>query len=144
MADYVLIDGDTATFQPTFGPATVTVQPGTLTGSGDATFGGKALCIDGDEKSVAVPGCPYTTASHTIAGSGTLKIAALGSDQRATARRSNGKPVLLKGGSFTATFEVEVPAQQPQPAPSSPVPDTMTQYSGSGTFTTANSRLRSG
>ena len=52
MADFVLIEGDQTIFMPNFGAAVVvgSLQPGNLTGSGPATFNGKKICIDGDEK----------------------------------------------------------------------------------------------
>ena len=75
--DYVLVDGDKAIFLPSFGAATVVVQPGTLRASGPATLSKQKLCVAGDEKSVSVPGCMYTTPTHSIPGTGTLEISAL-------------------------------------------------------------------
>jgi hypothetical protein len=138
MTDFILIEGDTVVFLPVFTPATVIVQPGTLEGSGPATIGGKKICVDGDESRVAVAGCAYMTPQYSIPGTGTLKISALASDQKATKTKTGGKAVLLKGGSFTAKFEVQSPAQQPPPGPGSPVPDSTTQYSGSGMFIPGN------
>ena len=43
MADFILIDGDTAVFMPAFTPATVIVQPGKLEGSGPATIDVKSF-----------------------------------------------------------------------------------------------------
>jgi len=140
MADYVLVDGDTATFSPAFGAATVVVQPGTLRGTGPATLGGKKLCVAGDEGSVSVPGCAYLTPSHPIPGAGTLEISALAGDQTAAKPATGGAPTLLVGSSFTAAFVVQSPATQP--TPSGPVPDPTPRYSGSGTFVTANAKLR--
>ena len=140
--DYVLIDGDQAMFQPSFGPATVIVQPGKLTASGPATLVGKKLCVDGDERSVSVPGCMYTTPQYSIPGSGTLEIAALAGDQKASKTQSGSENLLLVGGSFTARFKVQSPAQQPPPGPGSPTPDATPEYSGSGSFLTTNTRFR--
>lgn len=140
MSDFILMEGDKANFLPAFGPATVVVQPGTLQGSGEASLNGKKICIDGDEKNVEVPGCTYMTPVYSIPGVGTLKIAALGADQKAKKTNSNGKPVLLRGSSFTAKFEVQGPAQQPPPGLGPPVPDATPQYSGSGTFITTNTK----
>lgn len=139
--DYVLIDGDMANFQPTFGAATVVVRPGTLTASGPATASGKKICIVGDEKSVSVPGCVYTTPSHSIPGTGTLEIASLAGDQQAQKTSTGSTKVMLVGSSFTAKFTVQSPAQQPAP-PGPPVPDPMSQYTGTGTFVTTNTKLR--
>ena len=141
MSDFILIEGDMVMFLPAFGPAMVVVQPGTLQGSGPATIGGKKVCVDGDEGNVMVAGCMYTTPQYSIPGVGTLKISALAGDQKAGKTNSGGKAVLLKGGSFTAKFEVQGPAQQPPPGPGPPVPDSMTEYSGSGMFVTTNLKV---
>ncbi len=61
MSKLILIDGDKAIFNPTFGLATVVVRPGDLKASGESSLQGKKVCIDGDEQSVSVPGCSYTT-----------------------------------------------------------------------------------
>lgn len=140
--DFILIDGDTVQFMPSFGAATVVVQPGTISGGGDATFGGKKVCVKGDEDGVKVAGCMYTSGAYCIPGTGTLKISALGSDQTTQHTKTGGKKMLLKGSTFQAKFEVQTPAQQPTPG-GSPVPDAMTQYSGgSGQFITTNSKYK--
>lgn len=141
MSDYLLIDGDKALFQPTFGPAIVVVQAGRLKGSGPATLNGKKLCVDGDEKTLEVPGCVYMTVHYSIPGSGTLKIAALAADQKAKKTSTGGKAVLLEGSGFTARFEVQTPAQQPPPGPGAPIPDATPHYSGAGMFITTNTRF---
>lgn len=142
MGDYVIVDGDKANFLPSFGAATVVVQPGTITGSGPATFDGKKLCIEGDESSVSVAGCMYMTPQYSIPGTGTLKIDSLAGDQVATKTHTDGTAVILKGGNFNATFEVQSPAQQPPPGPGSPIPDSTSQYSGNGSFVTTNSKFQ--
>lgn len=142
MSDYVLIDGDKAIFRPAFGAATVVVQPGQLAASGPATLGKKGVCLDGDESSVSVAGCMYMTGQHTIPGTGTLEIAALAGDQKATKTKSDGKYVLLVGGTFTARFKVQSPAQQPPPGPGAPIPDATPEYSGSGSFVTTNTKFK--
>ena len=141
MSDFILIDGDIVIFMPSFPPATVVVQPGTLKGSGKANFSGKPICIEGDEKDVEVPGCMYISGGFVIPGVGTLKIQTLNADQIATKTNSNDKKVLLKGSMFTAVFEVQTPAQQPAP-PSAPVPDPTPQYTGQGQFVTTNLQWR--
>jgi hypothetical protein len=138
MPDSILINGDKAVFLPNFGAALVSVQPGTLTGSGPATIKGKNVCVDGDEKNLKVTGCAYYTPQYSIPGIGTLEIANLASNQKASKPKTGGKPVLLKGGNFTAQFSVQTPAQQPPQGPGSPIPDTTPQYSGQGKFVTAN------
>jgi hypothetical protein len=140
MSDAILIDGDRVIFMPNFGAAVVVPQPGSLAGSGPATLNGKKICVDGDEKNVAVAGCMYMTPQYSIPGTGTLKIDALAGNQKATKTKSGGKAALLKGGSFTARFEVQSPAQQPTPG--GPVPDATPQYSGTGMFNTTNSKFK--
>ncbi len=142
VGDLVLVDGDKALFLPNFGAAVVVVQPGTLVGSGPATLKGKAMCVAGDEAKVSVPGCTYITPQYSIPGVGTLKIAALAGNQKAKKTQTGGKAVLLKGAEFTATFEVQSPAQQPPPGPGSPVPDATPQYSGRGSFVTTNTTFQ--
>jgi hypothetical protein len=142
MGDFILIQGDKANFLPNFGAAVVVVMPGDLKGSGPATLNGKKVCVDGDEKQVSVPGCTYMTPQYSIPGTGTLKIAALAGNQKAQKTNTGGKPVLLKGGNFTAKFEVQNPAKQPPLGPGSPIPDATPQYSGSGMFITTNSKFQ--
>jgi hypothetical protein len=98
--------------------------------------------VDGDEKKVEVPGCVYIAPPYVIPGTGTLKIAALAGNQKAQKTKTGGKPVLLKGSNFTATFEVQNPAKQPPPGPGSPIPDAAPQYSGSGMFVTMNIKFQ--
>jgi len=145
MSDFVLVEGDIASFLPNFGAAVVVVRPGTLTGSGPGRIGGKRICVDGDERSVSVAGCLYVTPQHPIPGTGTLKVSALAGDQKARDSKTGGKAVLLKGGTFSATFEVQSPAHQPPPGPGSPIPDATPQYSGRGSFIiTTNMTVRAG
>lgn len=142
MADYLLIDGDQAHFLASFGEATVLVQPGTLRASGPATLGGQRLCVLGDEASVSVGGCFYTTSKHSIPGVGALEIAALAADQRAQRPATGGARALLVGGRFTARFVVQSPAMQPPKGPGSPIPDATLHYAGEGFFITTNTKLR--
>jgi hypothetical protein len=139
MSDYILIDGDKARFMPSFGAATVVVRPGTLTGSGPATLNGKKLCVAGDESSVSVKSCVYTTPSYPIPGTGTLEIESLTYGQTARKTRSGSTAVLLVGGSFKARFMVQNPAKKPTAA--GPVPDATPQYSGTGGFITTNRKF---
>lgn len=141
--DHVLIDGDQAIFIPSFGAATVVVRPGRLRASGKATFGGKALCIVGDESSVSVPGCMYMTPQFVIPGVGTLEIAGLEDDQKARDSRSADTDLMLVGKQFRARFKVDAPAQQPPPGPGKPIDDPTKQYDGKGLFVSTNFKLRS-
>jgi hypothetical protein len=140
VADYILVTGDTVMFMPAFGPATIVPVPGTLVGSGRGNIGKKPVCVDGDEKTVVVPGVVYTSASFPIPGVGILTIDSLGGDQKAQKTKSGGKPVLLKGSTFTAKLQVTVPAQVVS-GPST-VPDATPSYSGQGQFVTTNLQVR--
>ncbi|NES66826.1 MAG: hypothetical protein F6K24_16970 [Okeania sp. SIO2D1] len=143
MPDFILIDGDKVKFNPLLTPiAFVSTKLGTLKGSGKSTLNGKKVCIEGDEKELSVPDCAYTTPVYSIAGTGTLTIAELvKKDHIAQKTNSGGKPVLLKGSTFTAQFEVQNPAKKPPTAPGeNPTPDNTKQYSGTGTFITTNTK----
>ncbi|OYE02927.1 hypothetical protein [Nostoc sp. 'Peltigera membranacea cyanobiont' 232] len=140
MLDFILITGDLVIFNPIFGKAIVVVRPDTLTGTGKATVNKKTICIDGDENKVIVPGCPYTSPPFVTPGTGTLSIQSLAPNQKARRVKSRGKAVLLKGTTFTAKFQVMVPAMQPSiPAP---IPDPLLLYTGTGTFMTTNFRAK--
>src|SRR3569832_913301 len=125
--DYILVNGDTVNFLPTFGAATVVPQPGMRSASGPATLLGKKLCVDGDEGQVSVPGCIYMTPQFCIPGTGTLKLDSLASDQKAEHTKTGDKVVLRKGSQCSAKVEVQSPAQQPPPGPGSPIPDSTSQ-----------------
>jgi Contractile injection system spike tip protein len=137
--DYVLLNGDQANFETSFVAATVEVKAGVLSASGSATLGTQKLCVKGDEKSVKVSDCSYTTTTYSTPGTGTLEIASLEKDHTSTKSQAGGKALMLVGGAFKATFKVVKPATQP----TSPfTPDDTTEYSGSGTFLTTNSQLQ--
>jgi hypothetical protein len=139
MLDSILTSGDQAIFIPLFGKAIVVVRPGTLTGTGRARVQGRTICVEGDEKKVIVPGCPYTSPPQVIPGAGMLTIQSLAANQKARRVKSGGKAVLLKGSTFTAKFQVLAPATLPPPVST---PDTILQYSGTGTFMTTNFRAK--
>jgi hypothetical protein len=140
MSKYVLIDGDQAHFIPSFGVAMVAVRPGRLTASGPTTLHSSKLCVTGDEQTVLVPGCMYTTPLYPIPGVGTLQIKELKDDQIARKTSSGGKAVLLVGKTFDAEFVVQTPAMKPKP-PAPPDTDSEAQYDGTGMFITTNTKL---
>lgn len=144
MSDLIVIDGDLALFNPTFGAATVVVRPGTIRGSGRAKVTGKIACVVGDESSVSVPGCTYLAGQYSIPGAGTLTISALGGDQQAATTATGGTKLVLKGSTFTAKFTVSAPAMQPPPGPGSPIPDASPSYSGTGSFVPADATVKAG
>ena len=138
--DYIVIDGDKANFLPNFGAAIVVPRPGEIKAKGAATLNGKKVCIEGDESSVTVSGCIYTTASHPIPGTGTLLIDALSSDQLTQHTHTDGTPIILKGKHFKAKFQIQQPAMQPGVPPT---PDSNTEYkNGKGFFITSNKKFK--
>jgi hypothetical protein len=140
MADFVLVDGDQVIFLPTFGPAQVLVQPGRIRATGP-TLESRRVCVEADARDVAVAGCSYVTATHSIPGVGTLKIDRLAPEQTSRSKYE-GWRVLLRGRLFVARFEVQTPAHSPSPV-SPPLPDPMRRYLGSGSFLSNNWSLRS-
>ncbi len=130
----VLVTGDQAIYQPQFGLATVTVQPGQLSGSvSKFSVNGKSICVKGDEASAIVPGCAYFAGSYTIPGMGMLSVEQLAGDQVVSTCQINGTPLMVVGSQFIAKFTVTMPAQMP--TPDGPKPDPKTEYMGQGTFT---------
>ena len=134
MADYILIEGDTAQFDQAFPGANVVLQPAILTASGPATIGSKKICVQGDEKKVSVM-CSYTTLTHTIPGIGFLKIFQLATNQVASKMNTGKKAVLLRGQKFQAIFEVKAAALEPPPTSGK---DPALTYFGTGSFVTTN------
>ncbi len=136
MADRILVTGDQAVFTANFGLAVIVPLPGVLVGTGRLTISGRPVCVEGDEKSLIVPGCSYFAPQYPVPGVGTLTIRSLNSDQIATKTRTGGKAVLLKGSSFSALLQVMAPASHPSYGP-----DATPQYSGSGTFVSTNATV---
>jgi len=141
MADFILCDGDIVNFFPQFGSATIIQNPlGKLSSSIKVKYN-NSVCVKGDEANVVVNGCMYISPPFTIPGIGKLSISALSADQIAKKTKAVGKAVLLKGGQFTAKFEVTQPAQFIPPPPATPQTDPITEYSGFGVFITTNTKL---
>ncbi len=136
----IIIDGDEVEFVAVFTPAIVSVKKGKIEGTGAATFGGKKVCIEGDESKVEVKGCDYIAGAFSIPGKGNLKIKKLAGNQLAKKTNSAGKAVILKGLFFTAEFQVQSPAKQPNPS-GSPVPDPTPTYTGMGGFVNSNKKF---
>src|SRR5437870_420880 len=107
MSKFVVVNGDTANFQPACGLATFVPPPppGTITGSAKLESGA-AVCVEGDESSVVVNGVAYTAGAFTVPGAGTLTIQKLGSDQVAKKLTVGGKGAIVVGSTFDAKFTV--------------------------------------
>ena len=144
MGDLVLRTGDLVriTIDP---PAIVPglEAPAPLTGSGGVVrAGGMSVCLQGDElPELLREPLAYTAPPFSVPGTGTLTLTLLPSNLTAITR-SAGKPLLIRGGAFTALFTVEEPAMQTTPA--GPVPDPVAEKPGTAQFITTNETVRAG
>lgn len=137
VGDFVMRTGDTVkvTIPP---PAIIpTLQaPVPLEGSAESvTISGMSACLLGDElpEMLAEP-MAYTAPPFSEPGMGTLKLTL--TEANMTAKTRNGKPLLIKGGPFTAMFTVTEPAMQATPA--GPIPDPVLEKPGTAQFFTTN------
>ncbi len=140
MNDWVVIHGDIVKFDQVFGNRTVIPPPTTISGTGKATISNKKMCIKGDEKQVKLMNVPYTTASHSIPGTGTITISALDTSQEAK-KTVCGQAVIIKGQKFKAQFLPDQPAKTPPPASA---PDPSTPSMGTGSFNTSQQSVKAG
>lgn len=110
--------------------------PVPLIGTGTTVMiGGQPACLQGDEMppSLRVP-MPYTAPPFVTPGMGTLTI--MLAPNNLSQRTVQGKPMLLKGATFQASFAVSAPAMQP--TPTGPVPDPVMSKPGTCQFITTN------
>ena len=143
MADLVLRTGDE--LKVTMAPPTVVpalAAPVPLTGSSrDVVVCGSPACLRGDELPLILRAAlPYTAPPFTNPGSGKLTLTLLPSNT--TQLTENGKPILVKGQKFVATFTVTTPATQTTPG--GPVPDPALAKTGTAEFITTNQTVRAG
>jgi hypothetical protein len=137
--DQIIRTGDQAQFMPNFGMAILLAPAiGVITGSAvTVNVAGMTACVQGDEMTVQVPGIPYMSGSFVTPGVCIVTIQALGPDQTSMKTKISGKPVIVKGTTFTARMQVMVPAMQPNP-PAPPIPDPVPMNTGTGMFITTN------
>ncbi|SDY38002.1 hypothetical protein [Pseudomonas sp. NFIX28] len=140
MNDWVVIQGDIVKFDPVFGNRTVIPPPTTINGTGKATINNKNVCVKGDERQVRLMNVPYTTASHTVPGTGTITIVALDASQEAK-KSICGQPIIIKGQKFKAQFLPTQPAMTPPPASS---PDLSVPSMGTGSFNISQRTVKAG
>lgn len=126
MSNFIVLDGDKAMFLPAFGACIVVVQPGTISGTGHATVGGKKVCLASDFSSVEVKNCSYIEPPYVVPGQGTLKIQSLNGDQQ-KAWCQSPDTVIVVGTLFNAVFDVTSPAKKPSPPND---PDTVKKKTG--------------
>jgi hypothetical protein len=141
--DFVIKSGDM--IQITVPPPALVPQlvaPVPLVGSSTSVMiGGQPACLLGDELPVAIKGpLTYTAPPFVTPGTGTLQIVLLPNNM--TSQTMNGSPMLLKGATFQAMFNVASPAMQP--TPTGPVPDPLVVKPCTAQFITTNTSLMAG
>ena len=144
MADFVLKTGDM--LQVTLAPPAVSpmlVSPVPLTGTGAPNLvNNMPVCLQGDELPPALRGpLPYIAPPFVTPGMGTLTLVLTPAN---TTLRTTvaGKPALIKGTPFNATFNVTAPAMQPTPA--GPVPDPVVTKPATAQFITTTVNVQAG
>jgi hypothetical protein len=137
MGDFIVKTGDQ--IQINVPPPAIVPQllaPVPLTGSSNNVLvAGLAACLQGDELPSAIQGpLTYTSPPYVTPGTGTIQI--ILSPGNLTATTPNGKPILLKGQTFQAIFNVQSPAMMPTPG--GPQPDPLMVKTGTAQFITTN------
>jgi hypothetical protein len=140
--EQIIRSGDQVQFLPSFGVAVLMAPAMTVISGSAATVNvaGPTACVEGDEKTVVLPGIPYVSGSFVTPGTCTLTIDKLAADQLSKKTKIMGKAVILKGMMFTAKMTVMTPAMQPNP-PAPPVPDPVATSMGQGMFITTNATV---
>ncbi len=83
---------------------------------------GMPACLDGDELPAMLKSpVPYTAPPYVTPGMGSFQIMLLPTNKTAKGKDSS-KPMLLKGTTFQAKFQVSSPAMMPTPAGPQPDP----------------------
>ncbi len=132
-----IFDGDQVFFLPIPGTTIIPMLQGVMKANSKVVFGGKKLCVEGDEKKVVVP-CTYMTPAYTIPGTGNLIIEKLAADQLSKKAKMGNKRIIRKGTFFQSKFQAIVKAMNPV----SGSPDPVGVYSGQGQLITSNSKIQ--
>jgi Contractile injection system spike tip protein len=118
------------------------MAPVPLIGTGTTVMVGNVpICLQGDElpPTLKAP-MPYMSPPFVTPGMGTLTIMLM--PDNLSLQTQNGKPIILKGATFQASFAVSAPAMQPTPA--GPVPDPVMTKPGTCQFITTNLNTQAG
>ena len=123
-ANTILVTGDM--LQITVPPPAIVpmvIAPVPLIGtSSKVMIMGKPACLDGDELPAMLKSpLPYMAPPYVTPGMGTFSLMLLPAHKTAKGKDS-GKPMLLKGATFQAKFQVSSPAMMPTPAGPQPDP----------------------
>jgi hypothetical protein len=142
-ADFVIATGDM--IQITIPPPAMVPQlmaPIPLTGSSsNVQINSMPACLQGDELPPGIAGpLTYTAPPFVTPGTGTITIILMPTNL--TIQTSNQRPMLLKGATFQAVFNVQAPAMMPTPA--GPQPDPMLVKPGTAQFITTNLIVKAG
>ena len=143
MEDFVIKSGDM--IQITVPPPALVPQllaPVPLIGSSTSLMiSGQPACLLGDELPAAIEGpLTYTAPPFVTPGTGTLQIVLMPNNM--TSQTMNGSPMLLKGATFQAIFNVASPAMQP--TPTGPIPDPLVVKPCTAQFITTNISVMAG
>lgn len=141
MGDFVIKTGDM--IQITVPPPALVPQlmaPVPLTGSSTSVqVAGSPACLQGDELPPAIQGpLMYTSPPFVTPGTGQIQIILVPTNLTTTTQ--NGKPMLLKGATFQAIFNVQSPAMQPTPV--GPIPDPVMVKPCTAQFITTNTTVQ--
>lgn len=133
-ADFIIKTGDM--IQITIPPPAIVpmlMAPIPLIGTSMDLCESMPICLQGDEHPPTIKGpMPYTAPPFVTPGVGTVTIIVLPTNL--TVLTTNGKPILIKGATFQAIFNVSAPAMQPTPG--GPVPDPLLVKTGTAQFIT--------
>jgi Contractile injection system spike tip protein len=143
VGDFIIKTGDQIkiTIPP---PAIVPMlqAPVPLVGTGSMVMeSNQPICLQGDElpPTLKAP-MPYTAPPFVTPGMGSLQIILM--PNNLTTMTQNGKPIIIKGATFQAIFNVQSPAMQPTPA--GPVPDPLLVKPGTAMFITTTTMTMAG
>ena len=142
-ADFIVKSGDM--IQITIPPPAVVPQlmaPVPLVGtSSKVMINNQPACLQGDELPPAIKGpLVYTAPPYVTPGTGSVTIVLM--PNNLTMQTSNEKPLLVKGVTFQAVFNVQSPAMMPTPA--GPQPDPLIIKPGTAQFITSNMTIQAG
>ena len=142
-ADFIIRSGDM--IQITIPPPAIVpmiTAPVPMVGTSKDMCGNMPMCLQGDELPPTIRGpLPYTAPPFVTPGTGSLQIILLPTNLTILTN-NGGKPIIIKGATFQAIFNVQAPAMQPTPG--GPVPDPLLVKPGTAQFITTNVLTKAG
>jgi len=143
MGDFIIKTNDMIQFTvPPPALIPMIAAPVPLIGTGTTvTIGNVPICLQGDELPPTLQSpMPYTAPPFVTPGMGTLTVMLLPTNL--SMKTMQGKPMILKGATFNAMFNVSAPAMQPTPG--GPVPDPLMVKPLTCQFVTTNINTQAG